>query len=139
MHFAHAAAVDAEILCKAIHSAPFNGAVPRYYAVPQRLVKEHVVVVRSVGHERVNLEEGPLVKKQADAVPCGATPGGANGFLALESTPETSGFSLRSQFFERMVGCAVHGFSTPFRFLIQTLTLSGFGGVHRRGSFRARP
>ena len=69
VHLTHAAAMNAEILGKTVHSAAFDGALASDNTVTQRLVEEHVVVVGSVGYEGVNLKEGTLVKKKADAVP----------------------------------------------------------------------
>ena len=69
VHLAHAAAVDAEILGKTVHSAAFDGALACDNTVTQSLVEKHVVVVGSVGYEGVNLKEGTLVEKKADAVP----------------------------------------------------------------------
>ena len=57
VHFAHASTVDAEILSKAVDTAPLNGALPCNDAVAKRLMQEHVVVVGAVGDEGVNLQK----------------------------------------------------------------------------------
>ena len=57
MHFTHASAVNAEILCKTVHTPSLDGPLTRHHTVAQRLVEEHVVVVGSMGDEGVNLEE----------------------------------------------------------------------------------
>ena len=108
MHFAHASAVNAEILGKAVHSAPLDGALSSDNTVAEGLVEEHVVVVGSVRDEGVNLQKRPFVEQQSNPVPCSPTTAGANGFLALETAAKPRGFSLRSEVFERLVDLVVH-------------------------------
>ncbi len=107
--------------------------MPGDHTIAEGLVQEHVVVVGTVGDEGVHFEERTFVKKQANPVACRASAAGANGFLTLESSTEASRFALGSQLLKHMVRGAVHGISTPFRFLIQTLIPSAFLDVLHTG------
>jgi hypothetical protein len=57
VHFAHAAAVNTEVLSKAVDATSLDGTLARDDAVTERFVEEHVVVIGSVGDEGVQFEE----------------------------------------------------------------------------------
>jgi hypothetical protein len=99
VHLAHAAAMDAEILGETVHSASFNRSLTCHDTVTKCLVKEHVVVVGSVGDEGINFQKRPLVEKQTNAVPRRAPSARSNGFLALEASSKASVFSLGAKLF----------------------------------------
>ena len=133
VHFTHAAAVDAEVLGEAVHSASFNGALASDDSVAEGWVHEHLMVNRSVGYEGVEFEERAFIEQRTDAVPCCSTSAHSNALLALESPAQASSLSLASQVFCAMVSVSLHGCPTPSRLLIEALNLAGFRGVPRKG------
>ena len=135
MHLAHAATVNAEVLGKTVHATTFNGSMASDHAVAERLMEEHVVVVGSVGDEGVDFQERTFVQQQTKAVACGPSAAGSNRFLALETTAHASRFSLLAKFLKGVVGLALHGSCTSFRFFIQTLIRAVFRDVRRTGSW----
>ena len=110
MHFAHASAVHAEVLRKAVDAAAVNAAVTCHHAVSRRGVKVHVVVRGPVGHKSVQFDEGPLIEEHADALPCRATARGADRLEFPGATALLDGASTVAKFAKSRTVDALHGF-----------------------------
>ena len=109
MHLAHASAVHAEVLGKAVDAAAVNAAVSGHHTVPRRGVKVHVVVRGPVGHKSVQFDERPLVQEHGDALPCGATARGADGLEFAGATALLDGASTVAKLAKSRTVDALHG------------------------------
>tara|TARA_B100001778_G_C18178023_1_gene445595 strand:+ start:21 stop:284 length:264 start_codon:yes stop_codon:yes gene_type:complete len=57
VHFAHATAMDAEVLGEAVHPSSIDGAVASNDAITDGMVQKHAIVCRSMSDKGINLNE----------------------------------------------------------------------------------